>query len=221
MPPAAIAIPLLCALTAFAPRPAAAHPHIFVDTGVEVIFDDQGRAVALRISWTYDDLYSLAIIGDRGLDADWDGALTPEETTALAGFDMNWDAGFAGDTYALMSDAALTLSAPQDWTAGYAGQKITSTHLRRFEAPVQVGAVPLIVQVYDPGFYSAYTIATDPVLTGRTDCTAQVFTPDLDAAAEELKAALAEYSGSEDVEMDFPAIGKNYSEEVQITCPAA
>lgn len=75
----------------------------------EVIFDDQGRAVALRITWTCDDLYSLAIIGDRGLDAERDGALTPEQATALAGIDMHRDAGFTGDTHALTADAKLTL----------------------------------------------------------------------------------------------------------------
>ncbi len=208
------------ALALCLPGAAQAHPHVFIDTGIEVIFDDQGRATAVRITWAYDDLYSLSIIGDRGLDPDWDGALTEAETKALSGFDMNWDAGFAGDTHALMGDKELALSRPVEWTAGYADQKITSTHLRRFETPVVVGDMPLVVQVYDPGFYTAYTIVTDPVLTGRSGCTAQVFTPDLDAAAEELKASMAEYSASQDLEADFPAIGKSYSEEVQVTCSA-
>ncbi len=44
MPPAAIAIPLLCALTAFAPRPALSHPHVFVDTEVEVLINADSAA---------------------------------------------------------------------------------------------------------------------------------------------------------------------------------
>ena len=36
--------------------PALAHPHVFIDTGLEVVLDAQNRAVGLRITWTYDDL---------------------------------------------------------------------------------------------------------------------------------------------------------------------
>lgn len=211
----------LISLLALAPLPALAHPHIFIDTTIEVLLDAQDRAVGVRIGWTYDELYSLSVIADRGLDADWDGALTPEEEAALSGFDMAWIPGFQGDTYALLDDAELVLGPPQDWTAGYAGGKVSSSHLRMFPEPVAVGAQTLFVQVYDPGFYSTYTIPGDGVLTGGSGaCRAEVWGPDLDAADEALKAALAEYGADESVEQDFPAVGKNYAEEVRVTCGA-
>jgi ABC-type uncharacterized transport system substrate-binding protein len=200
--------------------PALAHPHIWIDTRIEVILNDANEATGVRISWTYDDLYSLYVVGDMGLDPDWDGVLTPDEEARLAGFDMKWDADYVGDTYALLGDGALPLSRPSDWTAGYAGGKITSTHLREFEAPVPVGAEPLVVQVYDPGYYVAYSIPFDPVVTGGVGCSAQVFAPDLDAADEALKAALSEYTPDIDLEAEFPAIGANYAEEVHVTCAA-
>lgn len=198
--------------------PALAHPHVFIDTKVEVILDARNRATGLRISWTYDDLYSLYIVGDMGLDPDWDGKLTAEEEARLSGFDMNWDEGFQGDTYALMADRELALSAPAEWSASYKAGKITSVHTRTFDAPVPVGAEPLIVQVYDPGYYTAYTIAFDPVLTGGAGCVADAYAPDLDAADAALQAALAEYTPDVDLEMEFPAVGQNYAEEVRVTC---
>ena len=207
-------------LGALAVAPALAHPHLFIDTRIEVILDDQNRATGLRISWTYDDLFSLSVIADKGLDPDWDGKLTEAEVAKLSGFDMHWDAGYPGDTYALMADVDLPLSPPQDWGASYADGKITTVHLRRLETPIQVGSEPLLVQVYDPGFYTAYTIAFDPVVTGGRGCAAVAYGPDLDAADEVLKAALAEYSADANLEADFPAIGKNYSEEVRVTCAA-
>ncbi len=68
------------------------------------------------------------------------------------------------------------------------------------------------------GFYTAYTIASDPVLTGREGCTAEVFAPDLSEADKQLQAALAEYNADEDVEEDFPAIGAAYADEIRVTC---
>ena len=122
--------------------PALAHPHVWIDTGIEVILNDRNEATGVRISWTYDDLYSLYVVGDMGLDPDWDGKLTQEEAAKLSGFDMKWDPGFPGDTYALLGEQALELSRPSDWTASYDGAKITSTHLRTFAAPVPVAEVP-------------------------------------------------------------------------------
>lgn len=210
----------MCLLLSFAASPALAHPHVWIDTRIEVILNDRNEATALQISWTYDDLYSLYIVGDMGLDPDWDGKLTPEEEARLSGFDMKWVEGYAGDTYPLLRGAALTLSGPRDWTASYAGGKITSTHLRDFAEPVPVRADPLVVQVYDPGYYTAYSVLAGPVPTGGKGCTAQVFGPDLDAADAALQAALQEYTPDIDLEAEFPAIGANYADEVRVTCAA-
>ena len=203
-------------------QPALAHPHVFVDTGFEVIFDDQGRATGISISWTYDEYYSLVIAEEKGIDPDYDGSATEAESKPLSGFDMGWDADFPGDTYALMGDAELTLSRPKDWTASYTGGKITSTHLRMFDVPVVFGAEPLIIQVYDPSFYTSYAIVGAPALTGAPKaCSVEVFEPDMAAADAILQAAIDEAAGSAGVEGDFPAIGKAYSEEARVTCSAA
>lgn len=196
--------------------PAFAHPHVFIDAGVEFRFDASGRLEALRIVWVYDDLTSMMVLSDMGLDPD--GNLSAEDQARLSGFDMAWDEAFAGDTYVLQGDQPLTLGRPEAWTAQVAQGRLISTHLRRLEAPVTVGRDPLVVQVYDPGYYTAYAIAAAPVLRGREDCLAEVFGPDPEAAQAALAAALEELSGM-DLETDFPAVGAHYAEEVRLTCP--
>jgi hypothetical protein len=62
-----------------APRPAAAHPHVFIDTGSPSSSTTENRLVAIRVAWAYDELYSLLVLEERGLDQDYDGVLTPEE----------------------------------------------------------------------------------------------------------------------------------------------
>jgi ABC-type uncharacterized transport system substrate-binding protein len=212
---------VLCGFLAAGADPVLAHPHVWIDTGIEVILNDRNEATGVRISWTYDDLYSLYVVGDMGLDPDWDGVLTPDELVRLAGFDMDWDPDFPGDTYALLGESPLALSRPTDWTASYADGKITSTHLRSFDDPVAVGAVPLILQAYDPGYYVAYSIPGGPVVTGGKGCTARTFVPDVGAAEEALLAALSEYTPDVDLEAEFPAVGANFAEEVRVTCAAS
>jgi polyphosphate kinase len=204
---------------ALAAAPAAGHPHIFIDTGLEIIFDDRGRAAAVRVAWVYDDFYSMLMLGDRGLDPDGDGRLTAEEEAVLSGFDMAWDADYEGDLYAL--DGAgrpVALGRPRDWSARMLDGRIVSTHLRLFEPPLERAALPLVLQVYDPGYYTAYTILGTPRLTGGEGCEVKVYEPDLTAAEEALKEALAEYTADQDVEYDYPAVGAAFAEEARVTC---
>lgn len=211
---------LAALIAGLAASPALAHPHIFIDTGLEVIFDADGKASAVRVTWTYDELYSLLIVEDRALDKDYDSQLTPEELQSLQGFDMNWDAGYPGDTYALLGETPLVLGPPSDWTAAYEGGRLISTHLRALSPPVDLAAKPLILQAYDPSFYTAYAITGTPVLTGRADCTVEVFEPDQAAADAILKSAMDEFYGAQTAEGDFPAVGAAYSDEARVTCDA-
>jgi ABC-type uncharacterized transport system substrate-binding protein len=202
-----------------APSAVLAHPHVFIDATIEAIFDTQGRVEALRIGWTYDPLFSMAHVAESGLDPDFDGVLTPEEQARLVGFDMGWHADFAGDTYVLLGERALGLSRPEEVTAAYVDGSLVSTHLRRLSEPVAPVGEDLVVQVYDPSFYTSYLIAATPVLTGGEGCTVQVFEPDREAADERLQAALAELGGgAAEAEGEFPAIGSAYAEEARITC---
>ena len=103
-------------LLALAANPLAAHPHIFVDTGLNLRFDAQGRLTEVEVIWVYDEFYSLLITEDRGLDPDFDGVLTAEELDDLQGFDMNWTPGFNGDLVVLQAGRELSLSGPMQAT---------------------------------------------------------------------------------------------------------
>lgn len=208
------------ALVAGLADPALSHPHIYIDTGVEVLFDSEGRATAVEVTWVYDEFYSLSVLAELGLDPDGDGALTEPELAAISGFDMNWIEGFAGDTYVLADDLPVALGPPRDWSAGYSDGRLLSTHLRDLNPVVDPRKARLVVQAYDPGFYSAYTIVGPAVLTGIAGCSAAIYGPDLDAADEQLRAALAEYGADEDVELDFPAVGAAFADEVRVSCAA-
>jgi ABC-type uncharacterized transport system substrate-binding protein len=199
---------------------ASAHPHIFVETGLEFVTDDQGRLTGVIIQWTYDDLISLALLADRGMDADFDGVLTPAELAAIQGFDMGWEPGFDGDSHALLDGQPIALGRPSDVSASYADARLTSRHLRTFDAPlVLTPAQTLIVQSYDPGFYTHYTVeAAELSGPGAAGCAVQIFTPDVDAADQRLKDSLAELTPDQDAEIFFPAIGAEFAEEGRVTC---
>ncbi|NKX46223.1 DUF1007 family protein [Roseicyclus persicicus] len=211
--PAALAL-----LTALAAAPAGAHPHIFVDAGLQLLRDAAGRVVAVEVTWRYDELYSMILAQDYGLDADYDLQLTEAEVAGTLGFDLNWSDGFEGGLVLRQDGAELALGPPEPVSLRMldTGQ-IETTHRR----PV-AGAAPgaaIEAQVYDPEFYVAFEMILPIGVAGAPDCATDLIRADLDAAYAGLEAALEEIGGAVAAEDNFPAVGALFADRAVIACP--
>ncbi|UWQ46984.1 DUF1007 family protein [Leisingera aquaemixtae] len=207
-------IPLLAAAV-LAPQDAGSHPHIFVDTALKVIVSDSGQLEAVEITWAYDEFYSLLIFEDRGLDGDYDGALTAQELAKLRGFDMAWVEGFQGDTYLTRAGVVLELGAPEHLATEVADGRITTRHRRVLAEPQAADGV--MIKAYDPGYYTAYTMTGGLEVSGG--CQASVTPPDLDAAytkVEELLYAMP----ADQAEDAYPEVGEAFADTVRLSCGA-
>ena len=217
----------LIGATAFAlmANAATAHPHIFINTGLELQFDDAGMLAAVRIVWGYDSFYSLSTLTDLGLDPDADEVLTAAELARLQGFDMQWMAGFEGDTYLQQGTRMVKLGGPLSPDAKVIGGHIVTTHLRRVlpaAAPVDPADGPLVIRVYDPTYCTAYEITLPVLFIGRQDCDAKLVLPDETAANAALAAALSALGPTqtlEDAGVDVAAaVGGAFAPQVTVTC---
>lgn len=162
---------------------ARAHPHVFVDVGLSLEMDAEGRIVAVEVTWSYDDLFSLLVLSDRGLDPDADMVLTDAEKAELMGFDlMDWPEGFEGALFLYAGARKLTLGAPEALSVGMEGGRIVTRHRRAVEP---VAATEITVRPYDPSYYAALTLGGVPALPDG--CEAQVLRPDTEAADAEVE----------------------------------
>ena len=201
--------------------PLGAHPHVFIDTGLELYFDASGRLESLRITWVYDEFYSLLVTEDMGLDPDFDGKLTAEEQNRLSGFDMKWIAGFNGDLEIYQGDALLPLSGPSETTAQFADGRITTTHLRRLEAATDP-TLPYQILPYDLTYYTAYDVTLPVEIAGKAGCAHRIEEPDLDAGLLALRAELQALDPALDPEeAGLPNIGKKLATRVIVSCPVS
>ncbi|UOA33469.1 hypothetical protein DSM110093_03296 [Sulfitobacter sp. DSM 110093] len=213
--------PLVTAALLACATPLGAHPHIFVDTGFEMIVDAEGRLTHLRITWAYDEFYSLLVTEDRGLDPDYDSVLTEAEVASLNGFDMQWVEGFNGDTVLLNGGEEIALSGPQDVETRFAEGRIITSHLRAIEgsAPAADG---LIIKPYDPTYYTAYEVTQKVNIQGTKACRARVKMPDMNADLRALQQDLSALDANTDPnDVGLPEIGEALANEVVITCDAS
>lgn len=189
---------------------AAAHPHIFIDTELTLISDQDGAIVGVEVAWTYDELTSLLVLEDMALDPDYDGALTDEELARLNGFDLKWIEGYQGDLYASSGGIALELGQPEGRGVAVDAGKITSRHYRSLSAAD--GA--LVLKAYDPTYYTAYD------LLGRVNvpetCRVTITPADLDRAFTLVEEAL--YANPPQDDDEFPEVGEAFADTVVIAC---
>jgi ABC-type uncharacterized transport system substrate-binding protein len=208
---------LLALALACVPAVATAHPHEFVEAALTFRMTPEGRITAIEVAWHYDAFTSMLILSDLGIDPSATD-LAPEAVPELQGFDTDWIEGYNGDLWAEQGGLPVTLGSPIPGPVEVAQGQVVSRHVRPLPEPVDPRAALLRVRVYDPEFYIAYTVAVPPAVEGAPGCRARVFGPDLEAAHSTLEAALAEVAGGDDMELNFPAVGEHFADEVVIDC---
>lgn len=209
-------LPALAALCVGSwPTAPAAHPHIFVDAGLTLVMVD-GVVTAVEVTWLYDELYTLILLEDYGLDPDFDLALTEDEVVQTLGFDLNWSHGFEGGLVLRRGEGELSVGAPEPVSLELVGEgQLRTTHRR----PVTDagGSESIIAQVYDPEFYVAFEMTGEMVVEGA-DCTPELVRADLDAAYDGLEAAMNAIGGAVAAEDNFPAVGGLFADRVVFEC---
>jgi ABC-type uncharacterized transport system substrate-binding protein len=203
----------LAVLTALAPA-AGAHPHTFIDGGVDFRFDGEGRLAALEVTWIYDAMTSLFMLEDLGIDAAV--PLAPEDRSRLAAYQTEWDQGFAGDSYLLDGEAAVVLSGPIGADAAVTDDgRVVITFERDVAVPFRP-APEAIVEVYDPTYYTAYAVTTEPALSGEAaGCRAEVVAFVPTAALKPLLDELAAVPADATPERE---LGRLLADRIRLAC---
>jgi len=150
---------LLCAL--LAPRPGGAHPHVWVTTMVSFVFQD-GKLVALRQAWAFDDFFSASLIAD--FDKNKDGA-----------FDAAEQGDIAAKAFAALRDSdyftrirqgfeTLPIKDAENFSATLSKGLVFYGFTLPLGAPLDPAKGPITAGVYDESFFVDVELdGNDPV----------------------------------------------------------
>lgn len=207
------ALPLLALL----PTGLAAHPHVFVDAEVEVQAE-AGAVTGVRLRWTYDDLFSLMLTEDLGLDADGDLVLTDGELATLRENVADWPPDYAGDLVVEAGGAPVPLAFREEHDTAFDAGAVVERHRRPLAAPALATDAPVVVEVYDPYYYVAYTV-TAATVTGDPSCAATIVPVDHEAAQAEVDAIWEGLDwANAPPDAQLPPIGGAFTDRVEVRC---
>lgn len=198
-----------------APIPAAAHPHIFIDGGVDFLFDAAGRLERLRVTWIYDPLTSLLMLEDLGIDPGA-GALSAADRRALAAYQTEWVEGFEGDSYLHDGGRRIGLSGPLAADAKLMGSRVAILFERAVATPFRPGP-ETVAKIYDPSYFTAYFVTEEPRLEGgASGCRAAVEPFEPTGPLMALQQSL--FSIGIDAEPEDPDVGALFADRVHLRC---
>jgi ABC-type uncharacterized transport system substrate-binding protein len=173
----------LAAHPLLAPRPALAHPHVYVTVEATVMVDG-GAFTGLHQVWTFDEFYSAMAV--EGLDTNKDGKFDRQELSELAKVNMEGLKEFAYFTHARLGDKELKVTDPVEYWLEYSNSQL----LLHFKLPlterVLTEAKGFTLQISDPSYFIAFELAKkDPVKLAAEApkvCKVRIGVPRQDAA---------------------------------------
>ncbi|CAN5806133.1 DUF1007 family protein [soil metagenome] len=212
---ALIALALPAALSCLAPTKAQAHPHVFIDSGVDFLFDAEGRLSHLRVIWIYDALASLFMLEDLAIEEGPDGRIGEADKAALAAYQSQWIDGFEGDGTLHHERRRIGLSRPIEPQADYRGGQVEIRFLRALDEPITPGP-GTVAKLYDPTYFSAYFVTMQPALEhAPAPCRAEVVPFEPTGPLLALQQTVAAVPIDEDPEED---VGHLFADRIYVTC---
>lgn len=198
-------------------QPALAHPHIFIDAEVEVVFNDAGEIATLRHAWTFDTAFSVWMV--QGLDTNGDGIVSTEEMQELADENM---IGLADYGFYTFAGDGMAFTAAGDQRMRYEDNRVTLDYAINATQPVAPGS-DFELGIYDAEYYVAigFADAGDVTLVNAPDsCRVDLIPPHpMDPQTEARLYAL----GPEVLELppDLAAAMRGTQGAIRIACGAA
>lgn len=196
-----------------------AHPHVFIEGGVDFVVDDSRNLAALDVTWHYDPFETLYLLSSIGIVPAPDGTLSPEDTAKLIAHLGAWPDDFDGAAHLSVDGEPLALSRPAAMQAEHRDGRLIVRFRRDLARPTATASHGFEVAFYEGTYYYAFSITRPPQIRGADgSCAVAVipFNPSSQhASLQTTLAALGREETPEDTE-----IGALFADRVRMRCDA-
>ncbi|WP_421700998.1 DUF1007 family protein [Aliiroseovarius sp.] len=205
---------LACGLSAGA---AAAHPHVFVDGGIDFLFGPDQMLTALEVTWLYDEFETLYTLSALELSLNAAGGLDEADRLELVRRLSDWPEDFDGSAHLTQGGEAVALAPPRGLDARMVDGRLLLTFTRPLVQPVAVGQSPVEAAFYESTYFFDFTLTNAPRLLGAAPgCAARVTPFDPSAQEAELLQVLARLGREETPETEN--VGAFFADRITLQC---
>lgn len=208
------ALACLLASMALAPKPVNAHPHVWADVKVQVLFDDKGQVHALHQYWLFDDYYSAFVIS--GADMNKDGKPDQAALDEVLAENMKNLKEYNYFSRAWSGDVRIETGEPSDLATGVSGNRLQMSFVLPLAEPVAANDLPFRYAIFDPTYYieMVHAESEDAVtlVSAPEACKSEIRQPNPNPEQVSLAASLDRTQSAGDT------LGLFFAETVYVTC---
>jgi ABC-type uncharacterized transport system substrate-binding protein len=153
-----LAAAALSALALLLPVAAGAHPHIFVEHHMQVLFDQSG-ATGLRMVWSFDEMYSSTLRSDYTETPK--GPITAKDVQSLRDTHFAPVAGKHFFALATINGEPVPLEHFTDFDAKFVDDKAIYSFTIPLKPVKPAAKNTLEVTIFDPEYYIDFELAAD------------------------------------------------------------
>ena len=207
---------IACSIFLLTPfQPAQAHPHVWTDMTIELLFNDDGMVTGLHQTWLFDEYYTAYAI--EGMDVDGDGKPDPEKLNEIMQVNLGHLNEYGYFTEAREKDEVLKLKPITDASTRMLENRLEMSFTTPFEKPVSSKGSNFIYAIFDPTYYveMLHAETENPVILSGAPagCSYKIIPPNPDPSAV-AKAAMLYASAQGGM-----GLGSFFAERVRLTCP--
>lgn len=202
---------LMLAVAVGMPRPASAHPHVWVTMRTELVYGPDGSLTGLRQAWTFDEAFTAFAL--QGLEKQKDGTYGDDVLKPLAQVNVDSLKEYDYFVTAKSATAKLAFNDPVDYYLTYADDALTLHFTLPLKKPLPAKGT-LSVDIYDPTYFISFTFAEkDPVkmVSAPAACVLKVDAPDQQNVPLD-ETFFAKLSASSNY-------GAQYADKITVKCP--
>ncbi|SEN78537.1 ABC-type uncharacterized transport system, substrate-binding protein [Loktanella fryxellensis] len=195
---------------------ALAHPHVFVDGGVDFVMADDRTLTALSVTWLYDEFETLYDLSSRGIDLPADGTLSDADREVIRAAYSVWPEDFDGSAHLTIDSERIALDWPSDLAVDLIDGRLQLVFRRNLPVPIDLTGKTVETAFYERTYFFAFRITDVASFIGPSACDARVipYAPDAQSAAAQDSLAML---GREET----PAIadvGRLFADRIAVTC---
>lgn len=208
----------LLAATLALPVPSArAHPHVFVDGGVDFVLRDGHMLEALDVTWLYDEFETLYVLSAYELSLNRQGTLDEADRQKLIDQRSKWPDDFEGSAHLTTATGPVKLGRPANFDLRMINGRLQAKFTRALETPIDLRQHKVDLAFYEATYFYAFKITRPAHLSDDAEtCKATVipFDPDKEMAA--LQATLSQLGREETPETEN--VGALFADRIVLQC---
>jgi ABC-type uncharacterized transport system substrate-binding protein len=153
-------VPALVCLALVMPYSASAHPHVYVDARVDVVFDDKGLA-GFKVIWVFDEMFSNMIAYD--FDTNGNGRFDAGEVEGVRKGAFSNLREFGYFTRIRIGGKPFAVKFVKDFSATLSDGVMTYVFFVPCHVRATAAANVIRFSMYDDTYYTDIALARDPV----------------------------------------------------------